>query len=227
MPHISIRDWNEDDRPREKLMSQGADVCSDAELIAILINNGTRGKSAVEIARELLATCNNNLLTLINKDFSEIKKIGGIGPAKACVIKAAAELGRRIRSANLPELPVLRCSKDVFDVMEFLQQVNHEEFWALFCNSAGKLVEKKLIGKGYSNRVFVEIKDIIGHAIMIKATRVILCHNHPAGTLNPSNEDIALTKNIAQACKLLGISMPEHIIVSPKGYYSFSDEGMI
>ena len=168
MAHLSIRDWNEDDRPREKLISSGAEACSNAELLAILINNGSKGKSAVELARELLDKCDNNLLCLVNKHLQEIQSINGFGPAKACVIKAAAELGRRIRLCNQPNLPVVLSSADVARVMDFLNQVSHEEFWVLFCNVAGKLIDKRMISKGTANKTFVDYKDIVSLAIMLK-----------------------------------------------------------
>ncbi|MCQ2974903.1 MAG: DNA repair protein RadC [Bacteroidales bacterium] len=224
---MPIKDWNEDDRPREKLISQGPESCSVAELIAILITNGSKKKSAVELGREIMQLCNNNLMNFTRLTQATIESVDGIGPAKSTIIRAAQELGRRIASASFDNETKLLTGKAIADNMKFLREYNHEEFWALYCDGGGKLLRRVKIASGDSNSVNVDYKQILQYAFHEGARRILLCHNHPAGSNHPSNQDIDLTNGFIKICKLLNIDMPEHIIIAKDGYYSFRDNDLI
>lgn len=228
---MPIKDWSEDDRPREKLMNQGAEACSAAELIAILITNGYKGKdgtkSAVELGCEIMKMFNNNLISFVRGSLDEYTEVDGIGPAKACIIKAAAELGRRIALAGVEEDIIINTTEAAYRLMRDLRQISHEEFWAIFTNNSGKLIRRYKVAEGSGGNVPVDIARIVRQAINVNATRVLLCHNHPGGSLRPSNEDIQLTRDIQTVCKYLSISVIEHIIIAGDKYYSFLENDLL
>ncbi len=224
---MPIKDWSEDDRPREKLMSNGAEACSVAELIAILITNGTRSKSAVQLGEDIMKACDNNLVMLVRSTMENYQSVDGIGPAKACIIKAAAELGRRIHLASLGESIRLNAPQEVYSVMQFLRFESHEEFWALYTQNSGFLVQKTKVGEGSGGNVVVDTRKLVLNAITSNATRVILCHNHPGGTQRPSTQDLDLTDQIAAALKPLKISVVEHLIIAGDSYYSFLENNLL
>ncbi len=224
---MPIKDWSEDDRPREKLMNQGAEACSAAELIAILITNGSRKKSAVELGADIMKLFDNNLINFVRGSLSEYKDVDGIGPAKACIIKAAAELGRRIALANVGEDVIINTTEAAYRLMRDLRQIPHEEFWAIYTNNSGKLIRRYKVAEGSAGNVPVDIAKIIRQAINVNATRIILCHNHPGGSMRPSNEDIHLTRDIQTVCKCLNISVIEHVIIAGDQYYSFLENDLL
>ncbi|MBR4264940.1 MAG: DNA repair protein RadC [Bacteroidales bacterium] len=225
---MPIKDWNEDDRPREKLMSTGASSCTVAELIAILITNGSKNKSAIELADEVLYQFDNDLIKFVRGNLSDYQTVVGIGPAKACILKAAAELGRRIGDARLSDEVVKVLSPEsAYQHMSFLCQIMKEEFWCIYTNNSGLLLGKKKISEGSGGEVQVDLRKIVSYAIDFNATRVILCHNHPGGTCSPSNDDIALTKNIKSMLNYLKISVVEHLIVAGNSYYSFLENDLL
>lgn len=224
---MPIKDWNEDDRPREKLIANGPEACSVAELIAILITNGTANRSALDLANHVMKMADYNLMKFTRLTRSEIEQVEGIGPAKSTIIRAAQELGRRIAAATPPTEVKLLSSKDVFESMKFLREKPHEEFWVIYCNISGQFIRRQQIGKGASNVVVVDFKEILRYAFECNAGRIILCHNHPGGTCRPSQEDISLTQDLKKICKLLRIDLPEHIIIAGDSYYSFCDEGLM
>ena len=224
---MPIKDWNENDRPREKLIVQGADACSVADLLAILMTNGTATRSAVDLANDVMKMAENNLVKFTRLTKTELEKVEGIGPAKSTILRAAQELGRRIAAATPPPAVKLSSSKSVYEAMRFLRDLSHEEFWVLLCKSNGLFIRRERINKGTSSNVAVDFKEILRYAFECNAGRIILCHNHPGGTCCPSQEDIVLTTNFVKVCKMLEIDMPEHVIIAGDSYYSFCDEGLI
>jgi DNA repair protein RadC len=223
-----ITDWALEDRPREKLMEKGTSSLSDAELLAILINSGTKSKSAVDLGRELLGTVSNNLNNLGKLSISDLRNIRGIGPARAVVIAAALELGRRRKLAEVPELPQIKCSKDVADIFQpLLSDIPHEEFWILFLNRSNKVISRIRISQGGVSGTVTDVRIIMKKAIELLASGIIVCHNHPSGNLNPSESDTKITQKIKEAGNIMDIQLLDHLIVTDKSYYSFADNGLI
>jgi len=225
----TIKDWAEDDRPREKLIAKGATSLSNSELLAILINNGTVDRSAVVLAKELLSRCNNDLKQVASLSYREIVglKVKGLGEAKAISIVAALELGLR-RNASENKKDIITKSKDIALFMQAqLAYKSHELFIAIYLNNAQKILHHEIISEGGMTGTVADPRVIIKKALAYDAVSIILCHNHPSGSLKPSKADEVLTKKISNAAILFDIKVLDHIIVSSEGYYSFADEGMI
>ncbi len=225
---LAISFWAEEDRPREKMATQGRRSLSDAELVAILIGSGSRNESAVELSRRILAHSDNDLnkLALLSiKDFTN-GRFKGIGEAKAISIIAALELGRRRKDTDYPERKQITSSKDIFQLMfPLYEDLNHEEFWIVLLNTANKVMAKHMLSKGGRAGTVVDVKILYEEVLSYKATSIILTHNHPSGNLKPSEADRSITKRIVEAGKLLDIKVLDHLIFANNGYYSFSDEG--
>jgi DNA repair protein RadC len=201
---------------------------SDAELLAILIGSGTRERSAVDLGRELLSMVNNNLNSLGKLSISDLTKIHGIGNARAITIAAALELGRRRKLAELPELPQIKCSRDVFDLMHpLLSDLQHEEFWILFLNRSNKVINRMKLSQGGISGTVTDIRMIMKKAIENLASGIIACHNHPSGNLSPSESDTRITQKIKDAGNLMDIQLLDHLIISDKDYYSLADNGLV
>lgn len=225
---LVIREWAEADRPREKLLSQGRRALTDAELLAILIGSGSKNESAVELCRRILADVNNNLHTLSMMEVSELSMYKGIGEAKAIAILAALELARRKNDLPAEERKLVNSSRFVYNFMKpILQDLPHEEFWTLYLNTGYKILDKQLIGRGGNDFTPVDVRIILRSALSLKAHAIILVHNHPSGTLYPSNADKTLTQKIVEASKIMDIRVADHLIFTDNGYYSFKDEGII
>lgn len=221
-----IKDWSEDDRPREKLFLKGRTVLSEAELLAILIGSGNQKDSALGISRHVLSEAKNNLAVLSQLSVQHLLKVRGIGKAKAAVIIAAMELGRRRRGINNFEKKQLSSSRSVFELMQpLIGELDHEEFWILLLNNANKMQYKWKLSVGGITAALVDVRLIYKRAIERGATSMILCHNHPSGNLMPSQSDIMLTKKVIKGGAILDIKVLDHIIVAEQGYYSFADEG--
>ncbi len=225
----SIKNWAIDDRPREKLALKGAESLSNSELLAILINNGSVEKSAVDLAKELLAAVENNLQRLAKlsvKDMVNLK-IKGLGPAKAITIAAALELGvRRNMADNKKE--VILSSKDIANYLKAqLEYKKHEVFAVVFLNRANKMNHYEIISEGGITGTVADPRIILKKALEHDAVSIVLCHNHPSGNLRPSRQDQELTIKIKEASGYFDIKVLDHIIVSEEGYYSFADEGML
>jgi len=228
MEKLVIREWSESDRPREKLMEQGRRALTDAELLAILIGSGSTRETAVELCRRILKDVNNNLNALSKKEVTDLCVYRGIGEAKAIIIIAALELGRRRRDEHVVDIPVLNSSKRVFEYFRAnLQDIPHEEFWALYLNTGCKVLDTQLIGRGGNDFTPVDVRIILRHALQSKANSMILIHNHPSGTLQPSQADKILTSKINDAAKIMDIKVNDHIIFTDSAYYSFRDEGLL
>jgi DNA repair protein RadC len=226
--HNPITAWAEDDRPREKLLLKGKSALSDAELIAILIGSGTKELSAVELSKQILVSQENNLGALAKLNVEELMRHKGIGEAKAISIIAALELGRR-RNQEAPEERIqIRSSRDAFTLLQpDLGDLHHEEFIVLMLNRNNKVTSKERISSGGVTGTVVDPKVIFKRALDKRAAAIVLAHNHPSGNLSPSKQDIALTKQVVEAGRLLEISVIDHLIVTDGGYYSFADEGML
>ena len=225
---ISIKDWADEDRPREKLLIKGKGALSDAELIAILIASGNREESAVELSKRILQSLGNNLNRLAKLSVNDLIKFKGIGEAKAICIIASLELGRRRRSADVLEKDKIGGSKDAFQILQLkLEDLPHEEFWVILLNRANKVIDIKLVGRGGVSSTVVDSKVIFSFALESLASGIILAHNHPSGNLKPSNSDIRLTKKLVDAGKIMEVPILDHIIVGDNDYFSFADEGLI
>jgi DNA repair protein RadC len=224
----SIKSWAEDDRPREKLLSKGRSALSDAELLAILFGSGTISLSAVEMARQILHSVNNDLHSLSKLSINDLKKFKGIGEAKAISLIAALELGRRRKELSTTERLVIKSSNSAFVLMEeHLLDLPHEEFWVILLNRANAVIKKELISRGGISGTVADIRLILKTAIENLASSIILLHNHPSGQLKPSKEDLDLTKKIIEGAKLLDISVFDHIIFCQKDYFSFADNNLL
>jgi DNA repair protein RadC len=224
----SIKDWAADDRPREKLLGKNAQSLTDSELLAILINHGTREKNAVDLARELLASVKNNLVELGKLGIHDLLRIRGIGKVKAIVVLAALELGRRRYSLGALEKPVVRDSQQVAGLLRImLRDHTREVFGVLFLNQANRVNHFEVVSQGGITGTVADPRVILKKALEVNAVNFILCHNHPSGSLKPSKADEDLTYKIREAAKYFDIKVIDHIIVSEDGYFSFADSGMM
>lgn len=224
---IGIKSWAEEDRPREKLSSQGRRSLTDAELIAILIGSGSRNETAVELSKRILHHYDNDLNKLGKASINELSNFKGIGEAKAISIIAALEIGRRRNDFETKAPETIVSSKDAYNIMRrHLVDLNHEEFWILLVGRSQKVLGKELVSKGGLSEVLVDQKIIFSAALQHQATGIILIHNHPSGSLKPSQQDINLTKRITESGKIIDIKVLDHIIVTDKGFFSFADESM-
>lgn len=225
---LNIKAWAEEDRPREKLSLKGKNTLSDAELIAILIGSGNKDDSAVELSKKILNSINNDINTLGKLNVTDLTKFNGIGEAKAISIIAALELGRRRKEADVLKKRTIKSSKDAFDeVKEVLADLPHEEFWVIYLNRRNEVVKKSNISKGGVSGTIADGKIIFKIAIELLASAIILCHNHPSGSLIASEPDKRLTKKLLESGKLLNVPVLDHLIIGEKKYFSFADEGLI
>jgi DNA repair protein RadC len=226
--NYSIKQWAKDDRPREKLLLKGPETLSDSELLAILIAIGTRKKSALDLAKEVLTLGKNHLPDLGKLSVKEFMKVKGIGEAKAITIVAALEIGRRRQAMASREKPVVTSSADVAVYLQaLLRDHRHEVFAVLFLNRANKINHFQVISEGGITGTVADPRIILKRALEEDAVSLILCHNHPSGSLKPSRADEELTQKIKEAAKYFDIKVLDHLIVSEDGYYSFADEGLL
>ena len=224
----SIKNWAIDDRPREKLLAKGKESLSDSELLAILISSGNKNKSAVELAKDVLALGKNNLNELGKISLKELMKIKGIGEAKAITIAAALELGRRRQATAFLNKTFVRSSNDLAEFLKTtLKDYSYEVFAVVYLNKANKINHFEIISKGGMTSTVVDPRILFKKAFEVEATSIVLCHNHPSGNLKPSRHDEELTYKIKEAAKYLDIQIIDHLIVSEEGYFSFSDEGLL
>ncbi len=223
----TIKDWALDDRPREKLILKGTESLSNSELLAILIGSGTKTKSAVDVAKDVLHLAKDNLNDLGKMSLKELMKTDGIGEARAITIAAALELGRRRQAAEVHK-SIVRNSSDIAHYLQVqLKDKPHEVFAVAFLNRANKINHLEIISEGGITGTVADPRIILKKALEHNAVNMVLCHNHPSGSLKPSRADELLTKKIKEAALLLDITVVDHIIVSEDGYYSFADEGLL
>lgn len=227
-PKISIKKWAKDDRPREKLLGKNPSTLSDSELLAILIGNGHREKNAVELAKDVLRLGKNNLNELGKVTIQEMMKLKGIGKVKAITIIAALELGRRRQAALSLDKPIVKSSRDIANYLQALfRDLPHEVFAVAYLNQANRINHLEIISKGGITGTVADPRVILKKAILEDAVNLIICHNHPSGSLQPSRADQELTKKLKEGAKLFDISLFDHIIVSESGYFSFADAGIL
>jgi DNA repair protein RadC len=225
---FSIKNWSQDDQPREKLRDKGKAILSDAELVAILIGSGSREESAVDLCKRILASVDNNLNALGKLSIKQLMAFKGIGEAKAISITAALEIGRRRRLEEGLKLEKITSSRSVYDIMQpILGELPHEEFWILYLNNSNKVIQKNQLSKGGITGTLVDVRLVLKNALETGATALILCHNHPSGTLKPSQADRDITQKLKTAAESLDIKVLDHLIVIEKAYFSFADENIL
>lgn len=226
---LNIKDWAEEDRPREKMLLKGVSALSDAELLGILIGSGNKSETAVELSQRILHSVSNNLNTLGKLEIKDlIKDFKGIGEAKAITIVAALELGKRRKLSEALVSPQITSSKDVYDIFHpILADLKHEEVWVLFLNRANKVVKNIQISKGGLTATVVDIRLIMKEGIQTLASAMVLCHNHPSGNTHPSDDDDQITKRLKDAGHIMDIRLLDHIIICDNSYYSYMDTGRL
>lgn len=222
----AIKYWAKDDRPREKLMARGADALSNSELLAILILNGNRDRSALDLAKDLLKLGRDNISHLSKMTARDYMKVAGIGEAKAIIVAAALELGRRRQLTGDLDKKVVSSSIDVAHYLQdMLRDHKHEVFAVIFLNRANRINHFEIISKGGITGTVADPRIILKKALQEDAVSIVLCHNHPSGSLRPSRADEDMTKKFVVAAEYLDIRVMDHIIVGEEGFYSFADEG--
>ena len=223
---LNINQWAEEDRPREKMASLGAEALSSAELLAILIGSGSTKESAVDLMKRILNDCNNSLNTLGKKTINDLCQYNGIGEAKAITILAACELGKRRQMESPEERPELDTATKIYNHMyPVMQDLDIEQFWVLLLNQSYRLIKKVRVSLGGITATAVDIRIIMREAVLCNATQLVVCHNHPSGRTLPSKEDDALTLSIINACKVMNIRFKDHVIVTDGNYYSYHEQG--
>ena len=224
----SIKTWAINDRPREKFIQKGKDTLTDTDLLAILICSGTKDRSALIIARDILRLANDNSSALAKLQLKDFTSVKGIGTAKAITLMAALELRKWRRLSEAKVRADLSSSKDAFDLMKpLLEDLEVEQFWVLYLNNANKVLDKFRISQGGITATIVDVRVLLKKALELNSTGIIVCHNRPPGTLRASEADCKLTEKVKVSAKLMDIQLLDHIIVADQSYFSFADEGMI
>ena len=225
---LTINNWAEEDRPREKLMRLGADALSNAELLAILIGSGSTKESAVSLMQRVLNDCDNNLNTRGKRSIHELMTYNGVGEAKAITILAACELGKRRQQAQAAERKDLGSATAVYNYMHpQMQDLDVEEAWILLMNQNYKLIKPMRISHGGITETAVDVRIIIKEALLCNTTVLALCHNHPSNNPRPSRDDDQLTQRVKKACELMRIHFMDHIIITDGAYYSYYEQGRL
>lgn len=226
--NFPINKWAEEDRPREKLVLKGKASLSNAEILAILLGSGSRNSSAVDLAKIILSHYKNNLHDLGKVGVEELKKFKGIGEAKAIIIIAALELGRRRQVKDINAKPKIISSQDAYEcVHSLMSDLDHEVFKIILLNRSNCILKVETISVGGVSGTVVDPKIVFKKALSIQASSIILVHNHPSGNLQPSKADLSITKKISNAGEVLDIKVLDHLIISEMGYFSFADEGLM
>jgi len=226
--NLSIKDWDTKDRPREKLLSLGESVLSNAELLAILIGSGNAEESAVRLMQRLLASSKHKLKALQQLSVEQMTVLKGIGKVKAIKIKAALALAHRLALEEVPERVKLNQSTIVYQIAKpLLGHLKHEEFWVFYLNQSHRLMEPKCLSRGGIAQASVDIRLALKRALELGATALILAHNHPSGNLAPSTADKTLTRKFKHATTTMELMLLDHLIVAEQGYFSFADEGLL
>ncbi len=224
----SIKNWTEDERPREKMLQKGAAALTDAELLAILISSGTPERSALDLARDILGLAHNNLLELGRLTTKELQQIKGIGDARAITICAAMELGRRRQMSEVRDKPIIASSRAAANiVIPLLQDLRHEAFCVIYLDVRSQYIKHEIVSSGGQKSTVVDISMILKGCLLNNATQMIVAHNHPSGNTSPSRDDINLTSQLMQAAQLMNIKLNDHLIIGANNYLSMSDEGLM
>jgi DNA repair protein RadC len=227
-PYISIKNWVQDERPREKMIQKGPTALSDADLLAILISSGTKERSAIDLAKDILKLAHNNLHELGRLSIKELQKTKGIGEARAITIAASLELGRRRQIGEGLQRPTLQQSRDAADILiPLMRDLNHEMFYVLYLNQANRLIRYEDISSGGQTGTVADIRIILKNALLNNSNQLIIAHNHPSGNLTPSSADKELTRKLREAASFMDIKLLDHLIIAGVSYLSMSDEGII
>jgi len=221
----TIKDLPEFERPREKLISKGAQNLKDEELLAILLGVGVEGKNVLEVAKQILNKYTKK--RLLKLTYSDLSKIKGIGPAKACALLAAAELVKRALKIGETTLPVIRSTKDVIAQSVYMRDKAREHLMAIYLNARNEMIFKKPMFIGTLNANLVHPREIFQEALKQNAASVILVHNHPSGDAEPSQDDLTITKRIIEAGKIMGIDVLDHVIITKNKVFSFKEKKLI
>ena len=225
---MSIKFLAEDDRPREKFLLKGKNSLSDAELLAIIMGSGNREESAVELGRRILNSIGNNWNNLSLLTIQDLMKFKGVGEAKAIAIATALEIGRRRAAQEVPEKIQITNSRETYKILlPYLSDLQTEEFWAVYLNQNNRILGKSKLSSGGINQSVVDVRILFKTALEHFATGIIISHNHPSGNLKPSSEDLKITKQIAEAGKILNIQLLDHLIIAQNSYLSFADENLL
>lgn len=225
---FSIKNWSDDDKPREKLVHKGRSALSDAELVAILIGSGSPNESAVELSKRILASADNNLNELGKLSLKQLMQFRGIGEAKAVSIVAALEIGRRRRGEEALKITTIGSSKSVYELLQpKMGELPHEEFWIVYLNNSNRVLWTGQQSKGGITGTLVDVRLVLKQALELGAVAIILAHNHPSGTLKPSDADKQITRKLRIASEALDIKVLDHLIITQKEYFSFADEGLL
>jgi DNA repair protein RadC len=229
MEKLSIKQWAEEDRPREKLLMKGASALSDSELLAILIGSGNDRETAVELSKRILQKANNDLHKLGRSEVNDfIENFRGIGTAKAVTIVAALELGKRRKETEKPKREKIVSSKSAYDILyPLLSDLPHEEIWALLLDSANSVITSIQVSKGGISKTTMDSRLILREALNRYASGMILAHNHPSGSCKPSPQDMQMTKKLKDAAQCMDILLHDHLIISGKEYFSFADNDLL
>jgi DNA repair protein RadC len=223
-----IKNWAEEDRPREKMLQKGSASLSDSELLAILLSSGNTEETAVDLARRILKDAGDNLSELSKHTIKSLSKYKGVGLAKAVTVMAALEFGKRRISSDVSKKQQVTCSREVYDLISVhLLDKQYEHIWAIFLDRKNRVLHKELVSTGSITGTALDPNRLLRIALEVYATGIILCHNHPSGSLSPSKEDILMTQKIKETASLLNIHILDHLIVGENGYYSFADEKLI
>ena len=222
-----ITRWPKKERPRERLLQHGPQPLTEAELLGILLGKGTRKKTAIDLARELLGQY-ESLQKLFSRSPSELMKVKGIGSAKAATLSAAFELVRRIQSQKSGAKVSFKRSSEVFEhYLPLMRDLRKEVFKVLLLNRANRLIKEVTISEGTLEASIVHPREVFREALLEPAAGIILIHNHPSGNASPSEEDLRITKQLVEAGRLLGIKVYDHVILAGESYRSFADDGLI
>lgn len=225
---LSIKNWNEQDRPREKLMSRGASALTDAELLAVLIGSGTVENSAVEIGRQLLDSVGGSLVELGRKNLSDLQTFNGIGLARGVSIAAALELGRRRRAADIPTPDYIAGSTDIVTIFQpLLSDLPHEEVWVMLLSRSKRIIEKFRAGQGGVEGSVIDPRIVIRRALDRNASGIVLVHNHPSGNAYPSEQDILNTNKVQLAASYFDMRLLDHVIIADMEPFSFAERGLL
>jgi DNA repair protein RadC len=225
---MSIKFLAEDDRPREKFLQKGINSLSDSELLAIIMRNGNKDESALELSQKILASVHNNWHQLSLLSIQDLMKFKGVGKVKAISIATALEIGRRRARQEISDIKVISSSKDTYSIFKNqMSDLRTEEFWAIFVNQRNKIIHTAKLTEGGISQSIVDVRVLFKTALDHFSTGIIVAHNHPSGNLKPSREDIDITQKIKEAGKMLGIQLLDHLIITQNSYFSFSDDGIL
>lgn len=222
--NLRIKEMAREERPRERLQSEGVASLSNEELLAIILRTGSKEKSALDLAKEILSKDQNGIRYLFNCSLEELCQIKGIGIGKASQILSTIEIGKRIARSKLIKSGCISSPKEIADfVMQDLKALTQEHFKTVFLNTKNEIIAYETISIGTLNASIVHPRDVFNQAIRKSSANIILVHNHPSGNPNPSAEDIKITKRLAEAGDIIGIKVLDHIVVGDSGYYSMKE----